>query len=121
MKIEYTKIGDYYFPNLYIPIKDKLNYVIGKYGRAKLNYIKKHKSYYYTDLLLNGDLQNHLIDVDKICSERLELTNSSLKEKSNITEEMKNTNPLYWVETMNAIKNQAEEIIYNELIYMPYT
>ena len=41
-----------------------------------------------------------------------------LKEKSNLTEEMKNTDVLYWVGTINSIKAQAEEIIYNELIYV---
>lgn len=41
----------------------------------------------------------------------------TLKEKSDLTEEMKNSDPLYWVGTMNAIKGQAEEIVYNEIIY----
>ena len=41
-----------------------------------------------------------------------------LKSKSDLTEDMKNTNPLYWVGTMNSIKNQAEEIVLKKLIYV---
>jgi hypothetical protein len=40
-----------------------------------------------------------------------------LKAKSNLTEDMKNTDMLYWVGTMNSIKNQAEEIVLKEIIY----
>jgi len=43
---------------------------------------------------------------------------SELKSKSDLTEDMKNTDMLYWVGTMNAIKNQAEEIVLKELIYV---
>lgn len=117
MKIEYTKVGDYYLPNLYIPTEVTTNYTIGKYGKARLNYIKKYNSCFYIDLLLNGKLQSHLIEIDKHSNEKLNELISTLKLQSDLTEDMKNTNPLYWVGTMNAITNQAEEIIYNELIY----
>ena len=42
----------------------------------------------------------------------------SLKEQSNLTEEMKNTDQLYWVGMMNNFKNQAEEVVFKELIYV---
>ena len=41
-----------------------------------------------------------------------------LKAKTNLTEDMKNTDMLYWVGAINAIKQQAEEIILKELIYV---
>ena len=68
-------------------------------------------------MLLNGKLQSHLIEIDKYSNEKLNELISTLKLQNDLTEEMKNTNPLYWVGIMNAIKNQAGEIIYNELIY----
>ena len=43
---------------------------------------------------------------------------SELKTKSDLTEDMKNTDMLYWVGTMNSIKAQAEEIVFSELIYI---
>lgn len=41
-----------------------------------------------------------------------------VKEKSDLTENMKNTDMLYWVGTMNSIKAQAEEIIFSEIIFV---
>ena len=49
---------------------------------------------------------------------RVEQIINKLKAESDLTEEMKDTDILYWVGTMNAIKNQAEEIVFNELIYV---
>mgnify|MGYP004543440989 FL=1 len=43
---------------------------------------------------------------------------NELKAKSDLTEDMKNTDTLYWVGTMNSIKAQAEEIVFSELIYI---
>ena len=43
---------------------------------------------------------------------------SQLKAKSDLTEDMKNTDILYWIGTMNSIKSQAEEIVFSELIYV---
>ena len=50
MKLNYIKIGDYYYPNLYL--EDKNNYKINKYGLLHLEYIKEHKKTLYTTLLI---------------------------------------------------------------------
>lgn len=115
--IEYTLVRDYYLPNLSILIEKKSNYIIGKYGRARQRYLQKHKPYVITDLLLDGKLQTYLIEIDKLCNKRVNELIESLKAKSELTEDIKNTNPLYWIGTMNAIKNQAEEIVYGDIIY----
>lgn len=45
-------------------------------------------------------------------------TNSTrTSQKNQVDEKMKRQNPLLWVQNMNSFKNQAEEIIYQELIY----
>jgi hypothetical protein len=41
-----------------------------------------------------------------------------LKSKSDLTEDMNNSDMLYWVGMMNNFKNEAEEIVYKELIYV---
>ena len=63
-------------------------------------------------------LIDHLEEIQEIASKRLNLIIDDLKAKSGLTEDMKNTDMLYWVGTMNAIKQQAEEIILKELIYV---
>ncbi len=88
--IEYVRQGDYYIPNLVLPKQKKIH--LNKYGRMRLNYLKEHKRV------------NQIIE--------------DLKAKSNLTEDVKNTDMLYWVGTMNSIKNQAEEFVLKELIYI---
>ena len=103
--IEYHLEGDYYIPNFTMPKQEKIT--LNKYGRMRLNYLKEHKKADYSIMLLDGTLNTHLKEIQK-----------QLKDNSDLTEEMKNTDMLYWVGTMNAIKNQAEEIVFNELIYV---
>lgn len=114
--IEYHLEGDYYIPNLITPKQEKIT--LNKYGRMRLNYLKKHKKAEYSIMLLEGTLNIHLIEIQETATTRVEQIIKQLKEKSNLTEEMKNTDLLYWVGTMNSIKAQAEEIVYNELIYV---
>lgn len=117
MKIEYTKVGDYYLPNLVAPENMK-NFEIGKYGKLRLRYLKEHKKAEYTILLMDNELQKHLMEIDKISTERFELLMKQFAEKENITEELKVKDQLKWVGLMNNIKHSAEEIILKELIYV---
>ena len=117
MKIEYTKVGNYYLPNLVAPENMK-NFKIGKYGKLRLNYLKENKRAEYTILLMDNKLQKHLMDIDKTANERFELLMKQFAEKENITEELKASNQMEWVRRMNNIKNRAEEIIFKELIYV---
>lgn len=117
MKIEYTKVGDYYLPNLVAPENIK-NFEIGKYGKLRLRYLKEHKKAEYTILLMDNELQKHLMEVDKIATERFELLMKQYAEKENITEELKAKDQLKLVGLMNNIKHSVEEIILKELIYV---
>lgn len=69
-------------------------------------------------MLLDSTLNAHLKEIQETAKTRVEQIINQLKEKSNLTEEMKNTDVLYWVGIMNAIKNQAEGIVFSELIYV---
>ena len=116
-KIEYVRVGDYYIPNLTLP-KPRRTGNIGKYGRLKLNYMKKHNIPEYTEMLLNNELNSYLLDVEDECKNKLETLIKQIAEKENITEELEATNQLEWVGKMNSIKQSAEEIVLNELIYV---
>ena len=114
--IEYIKKGDYYMPNLVLESQRKIN--LNRYGRLRLDYLKKHKKAEYTILFMENKLTEHLEEIQETATKRVEEIIKSLKEKSNLTEEMKNTDQLYWVGMMNNFKNQAEEIVLKELIYV---
>ena len=114
--IEYIRNGDYYLPNLVLAEQKKIQ--LNKYGRLRLDYLKNHKKAEYAILFMDNKLTDHLEKVQEIAAKRVEEIIKSLKEQSNLTEEMKNTDQLYWVGMMNNFKNQAEEIILKELIYV---
>lgn len=114
--IEYHLEGDYYIPNLVMPEQEKIT--LNKYGRMRLNYLKENKKAEYSIMLMDGTLNSHLKEIQETAIERVEKIIKQLKEKSNLTEDMKNTDMLYWVGMMNNFKNQAEEIVSNELIYI---
>ena len=103
---------------LQITMPKQENITLNKYGRMRLNYLKEHKKADYSIMLLDGTLNTHLKEIQEQATSRVEQIIKQLKDNSDLTEEMKNTDMLYWVGTMNAIKNQAEEIVFNELIYV---
>ena len=114
--IEYVRQGDYYIPNLVLPKQKKIH--LNKYGRMRLNFLKEHKKVEYTIMLMENTLIDHLEEIQETAIKRVNKIISDLKLKSDLTEDMKNADMLYWVGTMNAIKQQAEEIILKELIYV---
>ena len=116
-KITYHKEGDYLIPDLSIDDCNK-DYRIGKYGRMRLNFLKEHKKGLYTELMIKGTLSKHLADVENTANERIDLIIKQLAKAENIDEDLKNRDQLSWVQSMNNIKNRAEEIVYNEIIYV---
>ena len=114
--IEYHLEGDYYIPNLEMPKQEKI--ILNKYRRMRLKYLKAYKKADYTIMLMEGTLNTHLKELQETADTRVQQIISELKAKSDLTEDMKNTDMLYWVGTMNSIKLQAEEIVFSELIYI---
>ena len=116
-EITYHKEGDYLIPDLIMDISCE-NYNIGKYGRLRLNYIKNYKRGLYTELMINGTLSKHLSDIENAANERISLIVKQLAKSENVDEALKRKDQLAWVQAMNNIKNRAEEIAYNEIIYV---
>ena len=115
--ITYTLKGDYYIPNIAIP-KARKTGNIGKYGRLKLDYMRKYKISEYTKMLLDNELKRYLLDIEDECRKRLEILIKQMTQEENVTEELKANNQMLWVQKMNNIKNRAEEIVLKELIYV---
>lgn len=118
MQITYTKNGDFYIPNIAIPKDEYPNYVLGKYGRMRAKYLKGNKKVDYSLMLIDGTLRKHLVETDMQCKERIDTLINELKQQENVSEDLKNTDPLSWVGAMNNIKNRAEEIVLTELIFI---
>lgn len=115
-EITYHKEGDYLIPNLAVKGTNS-DYHIGLYGHLRFEYIKKHSLGLYSDLILNGTLPEYLIEIDKTANERAKSIVNELAKEEKVDESLKQNNQLEWVRCMNNIKNRAEEIVLNELIY----
>lgn len=113
MTIEYTKVGDYYFPN----IKGNQKLQLSKYGRMKLKYLKEHQRGLYFDLLSNNKLNSYILEIDKEMNEMYERLLIDFKKQRRITEQLKLNNQMRWVQEMNNIQNCIDEIIYDQYIY----
>ena len=90
---------------------------IGKYGRLRLNFLYEHNQKAYGQMLLDGTLEQHLREVNEEATERVHSMVEQMRQKENLNEDLKNTDPLRWAGTMNNLKNSAEEIVLSELIY----
>lgn len=116
MKITYTKCGDYLLPNLILKPRKQEN--LNKYGLMRLNYLKKNKSILYQQLLMQDKLYDHLFSISVEAEDKVNyLINEMVKLDDSITEELKVTNQMLWIQKMNNYKNIAEEIVLRELIY----
>lgn len=116
--ITYTKYDgqDYYLPNLYLDKEEKI--VLNKYGRLRLKFLKENRKVEYIIMIMDKTLNKHLKEIQETAQTRIDIIVEKLKHKNNITEDMKNTDQLYWVGMMNNFKIMAEEIVYKELIYV---
>ena len=115
MKIEYTKVGDYYLPNLYYPEETR---PIGFWGMLRKEYLKEHKSGTYTYLLLTARLDSYLADLNEQAQERYELIEAQMRSVEGVTEALKARNPMGWVRQCNNIRNRVQEIVLSELVYV---
>ncbi|MGI6268981.1 MAG: TnpV protein [Candidatus Howiella sp.] len=111
----YRQVGDYLIPNLELPPQD--NRPIGIWGQRHLRYIKQNKKSLYIELKMSGKLNDHLADVNEEAEEMFSRLVKQMAEKQGVTEQLKAENQMNWVGRMNCIRNQATEIINNELIY----
>lgn len=114
--IEYNLVNDYYIPNIVMP-KPRRTGNVGKYGRMRARYLRENKKVEYSIMLINNELTSHLLDIDDICRERIDMLVKQMAEKENVNEELKANNQIKWVQMMNNIKNRVEEIVINEIIY----
>ena len=105
----YELQGDYYIPCLVLGEEDAQP--IGVWGRKYLRYIKEHRPVLHTTLLLSGKLNSHLAEIDNRATEMFDLLIKQLAEKEGITEQLKATDQMPWVQRMNNIRNAAEEIV----------
>ena len=115
MEMQYIRVGEYFIPDLELPEEPR---PIGKWGRMRREYLKEHKPIQYNCLLLSGKLWTYLADLNEQVQDRLERIIEQMKTDEGISEALKASDPMAWVQRMNNIRTRAEEIIREELIFV---
>lgn len=113
--LSYTLYGDYYLPDLEINEEEP---TYGKYGIMRKHFLKEHRSARYQYLVLTGKLTEHLNQVDKEAREKVEMLMEQMAEQWDVTEKLKTQNQMEWMQRMNNIKTNAEEVVLKENIYL---
>ena len=110
-EIEYIQVGDYQLPNLKV---EEMH--LNRFGRAKIDYLKKHDYLLYFKLLSKNELNDYLLKVQKEADDLYDRLVEEYKIKWNVTEELKQKNQIKWVQMMNNIKSCVDEIVYKTLL-----
>ncbi len=114
--LTYTRCGDYYIPNIQLSEAAE-NKPLGKYGRMRKAYLQEHRPVLWNSMILSESLFPHLREIEETAHRRLDQLMPELMKLNGVTEELKAADPMKWVDLMNALKSQAEETIFDELIY----
>lgn len=112
----YTQVGDYMLPVL-LPVEEEKEANIGVWGMRHKRYLKQNHKVLYYNLLTSGKLNSYLTDVEQQAQQLFFRLVKELAKKENVTEELKSTDMMLWVQKMNNIRNRATEIINAEIIY----
>lgn len=111
----YELQGDYYIPCLTDP---EVEQPVGLWGQRHLRFIREHRQGFYTSLLLGGKLNSYLTEVDSRAVQMLDSLVTRMAVGDGITEQLKTQDQMAWVQRMNAVRNAAEEIVNNEVIFV---
>lgn len=112
MKLTYHWEGEYLIPDLIAPESPK----IGIWGERRRQFLLKHQRPMYDAMVMRGTLKAHLEEIDHRAEEMMNRLTVQLAEQEGITESLKATDQLVWLQKMNSLQEGAKEIIFKCLI-----
>ena len=112
----YTQVGDYILPDL-LPAEEEKEVNIGVWAMRHKRYLKQNHKVLYYNLLTSGKLNSYLTDIEQQAQDLFLRLVKDLAEQEGVTEQLKATDMMLWVQKMNNIRNCATEIANAELIY----
>jgi len=114
-ELTYREVDGMMVPELYLPKQPEGE--LGKYGRARLKYLQEEKLLVHQQLVTSGQLKAHLLEIQQIATERMELLTAQMAEAQGVDEALKARDQMAWVGAMNNIRQAAEEQVMQELVY----
>lgn len=116
-ELTYTRVGDYYIPDLILDEESEQDVFYGKYGDLRRDYLREHRPGLWMVLVSSGKLADHLKGVERMAEQRMDTLLPQFIKAAGVTEELKVRDQMAWVGLMNNCKARVEEIIFNELVY----
>lgn len=113
----YIKQGDYLLPNLTLPAEEETG-DIGVWATRHKRYLKQHHKVICYNLLTSGKMNSYLADIEQQAQQLFLRLVKELAEKEKVTEELKATDMLLWVQKMDNIRGRVAEFVNNEIIYI---
>ena len=110
--LTYIQNGDYLIPDLRLseqPMKP-----LGKYGRMRRAFLEQNNPMLLNDMILTESLFPHLWEIEETAKARVEFLMEQYLKDSPAPD--KETQQMAWVQHMNSLKAQAEEVVMTELI-----
>ncbi len=115
MELTYTEQNGLLIPDLVLDAQ--LSGSLGKYGRMRKRCLEQKHDGTFSALVLSGTLTQHLLDIDQAARDQMASLTRQLAAAEGVTEALKSRDQLEWVRRMNSIRNRAEEMVMNDLIY----
>ena len=112
----YTQVGDYMLPDL-LPAEEEKEANIGVWAMRHKRYLEQNHKVLYYNLLTSGKLTAYLANIEEQASNMFSRLVNDLAEEENVTEELKATDMMLWVQRMNSIRIRATEVVNVDLIY----
>ena len=113
--IPYIEVKGYFLPDVAAPETDPRP--IGIWGMRHEEYLRQHKYSTYITLLTTGKLDSYLANINEQAMDMADRLIAQIARQESVTEKLKASNPLEWVQRMNSIRNRVSEIVCAELIY----
>ncbi|MCQ2566556.1 MAG: TnpV protein [Clostridia bacterium] len=112
--LKYELVGDYY---LIAGDEEPEELPIGIWGQRHLRYLKKHRRVVYAELLTSGKLNNYLANLNEQAEEMFSRLVEEIAERDGITETLKVSDQMEWVQRMNAARQLAIDEVNDNLIF----
>ena len=113
-QITYIKTGNHYIPDWKLPEEDL---PIGRWGRMHRDYLKEHHPVVFNQLVRSGILWSYLANINEQAQQRLEVMIRQMMIAEGVTEKLKETKQMEWIQRATTIQILAKDIILNEMIF----
>ena len=117
-ELTYTRVGDYYIPDLILDEEPGQDVFYGKYGDLRRNYLREHKPKLWMVLVNSGKLADHLKGIERESERLMDTLLPQLMKAAGVTEELKARDQMAWVGLVNNCRARADEMILADLVYV---